>query len=235
MKSIIYRGVGKMKNTLFIWMIMSNLLASWVLLHGESVVVDSPKEITMEWERKVLGIQYGVTDLANAVQEMTEGTNDLYFGKEFLNKIQEKMKKDPTGEYIEYWDNGKIKAKLPYKDCKADGHVHGWYEDGKDAFKGFFKEGVKQGIHITFYPPGVTGYPSDARVLLFNDRGALDGRQITRHPNGMLWVSIDYKDGKAQGILKCFHSADLYHIKLKGDIAVSYKEGKLQEGQLASI
>jgi antitoxin component YwqK of YwqJK toxin-antitoxin module len=100
---------------------------------------------------------------------MTEGFIDSYFEKEFIEKIRESVKKQPTGEYVEYWGNGVLKAKLPYKDGKPNGHIHGWYDNGRDAFKGFFTEGVKQGIHITFYRTEEKDHTNQARILVYDE------------------------------------------------------------------
>ncbi len=156
-----------------------------------SILLASPSEITLEWESKVLGIHHGVATLADVVEEMIVEPS---FDKGFLEKLK---KVSSTGEYIEYWGNGQIKVRLPYKDGKANGHLHGWYENGNDAFKGFFKEGMKQGIHISFYPK------TDGRILTYNEKGQLDGDQSVSLPNGKLATAIEYKEGKAQGSFWC--------------------------------
>ncbi len=207
------------------WAIRGSFLLGWALLCGEVIVVDSPKEITNEWEARVLGIRYGVTDLANAVQEMTEGFIDDYFGKEFIEKIREGIKKDPTGEYVEYWENGNLKVKLPYKDGKPNGHIHGWYDNGRDAFKGFFNQGVKQGIHITFYRTEEKEHAKKARHFIYNEQGYLDGDQRRNYPNGNLWISVEFINGKANGPLECWDN----NQKQKQIMSVDYKKGILQK------
>lgn len=207
------------------WAIRGSLLLCMTFLSGGEVVVDNPKEITAEWESRVLGIRYGVTDLANVVQEMVEGLIDPYFGKEFIEKIRESIKKQPTGEgeYVEYWDNGTLKVKLPYKDSKPNGHLHGWYDNGRDAFKGFFKEGVKQGIHITFYRTEEKQHAKQVRLLSYNDNGYLDGKQKTCYSDGHLAMVVNYENGKAEGPLEC------WDINEKETVSADYIKGKLQK------
>ncbi len=56
-----------------------------------------------------------------------------------------------SAEYLEYWDDGQIKVKAAFKNGWADGHVHGWYKSGCDAFKAYFNEGIKQRVHFAFF------------------------------------------------------------------------------------
>ncbi len=214
-----------MRQLVFMWAIRGSLFLGMTFLCGGEILVDSPKEITSEWENRVLGIHYGVTDLTNAVQEMVEGFIDPYFGKEFFEKIREAIKMQPTGdgEYIEYWENGVMKVKLPYKGGKPNGHLHGWYDNGRDAFKGFFKEGVKQGVHITFYRTEEKEHTKKARLIVYNDQGQLDGEQSRNHSMGHLWIAIKYENGKAQGPLEC------WDINKKEFISAEYKKGILQK------
>jgi len=160
-----------------------------------SLMLASPKEITPEWEKQVFGIRYTVTDVVHAIEEVSEGIFDL-------GNLEKAVQKEASGEYIEYWENGKVKLRIPYKEGKANGHVHGWYADGKDAFKGFFKEGLKQGIHMTFRPPGSKKYHKDFRRLMFNEKGQLDGEQRAESLETGARAYIDYQCGKAQGFLQ---------------------------------
>ena len=207
------------------WVIRGSLILLMGCLFGNELVVDSPKEITPQWEEKVFGIKYGVTTLDKAVHEMVDGLIDSYFGKDFFDRVKAYIEKQPLGdgEYIEYWENGNIKARLPFKDGKAHGHLHGWFKDGEDAFKGFFKEGVKQGIHITFYYLDKKKYTVKARLLTYNETGQLDGEQNTNHHTGNLWIALEYEDGKAEGPLEGW---DLDH---KYFLSALYKKGTLQK------
>jgi hypothetical protein len=194
------------------------------LLFGSSVVVDSPKTMNSEWESKVLGIKYKVTTLDNAVDEMVAGLIDEIFDKAFTGRIQEEIHKHPTGkgEYLEYWPNGTLKARLPYKDGKAHGHIHGWHENGCDAFKGYFKEGLKQGIHITFNSGKYKGNIEKARLLTYNEKGKLDGEQMLSHPTGTLWIATIYKNGILNGPLEA------WDVQRKYILSTLYKNGVLQ-------
>ncbi len=160
--------------------------------------------------------------LAHAIRELTVGVVDPYFGEDFLSKIEEMQKRQPSGEYVEYWENGQIKARGSYKNGYADGHIHGWYEDGTDAFKGFFKEGVKLGVHIAFYPPLPGNEQSwNARILTFNSEGKTEGKQQACYPNRRLLLSASYKNGVLDGPKEVYDSEG-GRIERK-----EYKKGKL--------
>ncbi|MCH9617599.1 MAG: hypothetical protein SP4CHLAM5_10530 [Chlamydiia bacterium] len=205
------------------WARVGSLLFLMSSVFGGEMVVDSPKRITPQWESKVFGIKYGVTTLDNAVEEMISGLIDDAFDEKFIQRVQLAITNNTTGVYEEYWDNGALKARLPYKDGKAHGHVHGWYDNGRDAFKGYFQEGVKQGIHITFFRTEPREIMKDARLIIFNEKGQLDGKLYRSHPTGDLWIVITYKDGIANGPLEGWNSNGKYFLSSQ------YKDGILQK------
>ena len=205
------------------WAIRGSLFLGMILLRAEPIIVDSPKEITAEWESRVLGVRHGVVNLVDAVQEMTEGLVDSYFGKEFIDKLREAITKNQSGEYIEYWENGALKVKLPYKNGKPDGHLPGWYDNGRDAFKGFFKEGIKQGTHITFFRTEPREHAKKAYIHSYSENGLLNGGQETYHPTGDLWIVIEYENGRAEGPLEG------WDIKGNEIISADYKNGILKK------
>ena len=54
---------------------------------------------------------------------------------------QEEVKK-------EYWDNGKLKAQMHYKNGKKDGIEGGWYESGRKRLRIGWKNGKMEGAKI---------------------------------------------------------------------------------------
>ena len=188
-------------------------------------LVESPKIITPEWEEKVFGVKPGEQKVIGSLHEMIDGLIEEEFGPDFFAKVEQALKMQPTGDglYTEYWPNGIKRAEIPFKNGKAHGHVHGWYANKKDAFKGFFKEGVKQGIHITFFWSDITRNDRDAHVLWFNEKGQLDGNQLTSHRTGRLWVAADYVNGKLNGALEA------WPINGSQCLSADYKNGVLQK------
>lgn len=137
--------------------------------------------------------------------ELIGGLCDAAFGEDFLVQLDKWVSLYPEGEYIEFWDNKQIKAKIPYKNGVAEGHIHGWYKDGKDAFKGFYVEGKRVGIQMAFYPSEVgKGQDPYGRVLIYDTHGRLDGEQITRSPEGHLIAHIPYKEGVPHGAVSLY-------------------------------
>jgi hypothetical protein len=207
------------------WAIKGSLLLGVAFMFGNDVIVESPKEINREWESKFLGIKYDVTTLDNHVLEMTEGLIDDYFDKAFIGRITKAIKTQPVGlgEYTEYWPDGTLKAKLPFKDGKAHGHIHGWHDNGVDAFKGYFTDGVKQGVHITFYKSDPKYNEKDARILIFDRNGKLDGEMSTSYPSGKLAIMVRYLNGKATDRLTVWSEQG------KCLLEVEYKKSILQK------
>ncbi len=200
------------------WTILGSLWLGFM-----PITVDSPKEITPEWEERILGIKYGVTDLPHVVQEMTEGLIDEYFGKDFIERINAAIEKNPSGEFVEYWENGNMKAKLPYKNKRAHGHLHAWYDNGVDAFKGHFNEGIKQGTHITFFRTESMAKYKEARILRFDSAGKFEGKQKRNHLSGRLCFVIKYENGMANGPLESWNDDNLQVI------SADYKNGVLMK------
>jgi len=156
-----------------------------ITLQGEEMSITAPPQITHEWEETHLGVIHGVLNVPTAVEELTVGINDDYFDKAFIERIKKQVQKTPTGTYEEYWKNGALKVRLPYKNGMPHGHIHGWYDNGLDAFKGFYDEGVKQGIHIAFFSIySFEGYKfaDEAKIITYNNQGELDGEQRNFHP-----------------------------------------------------
>ncbi len=203
------------------YLVVASLFLWMGYLSADAARIDGPKKITSEWEERLLGITYGVTTLDKAVHEMVNGMISDIFDETFIQKISEAIKKQPKGEgeFVDYWDNGVLKAKLPFKDGKAHGHLHGWHEDGGDAFKGHFSNGVKQGTHITFYKKKPKQLIVEARILRYNPEGRLDGDQQKSHENGRLWLSVEYENGLAYGALEAWDEKEKLYL------SVDYKKG----------
>ena len=206
---------------------MKAFIGSCILCIGclLAAMIESPDRITPEWEERVLGIKYGVTTLDKAVDEMVHGLISKIFDETFIQKIADAIKKQPTGEgeFVDYWGNGTLKAKLSFKDGKAHGHLHGWHEDGNDAFKGYFCEGVKQGVHITFYKMKPKQPMKDARILVYNEQGKLSGSQKTSYETCELKTKIIYENGLAHGALAAWDT------NKKQYLSVNYKRGIKQK------
>ena len=205
--------------------VKGSLLLCVSLVCAEEIIVDAPKVITKQWEERVFGIKQDARELPGTIHEMIDGILDDTFEKDFFERIDTAIKKQPKGEgvYTEYWPNGTLKAKLPFKDGRANGHVHGWYDNERDAFKGHFKDGIKQGIHITFFRTEPRHRAKKARRLVYNEKGQLDGAATRNHKLGGLWIICFYEKGVAHGVLEC------WDFNGKEYISANYKNGCLQK------
>jgi len=194
-------------------------------IFGEEKVIDNPKIITPEWEEQVFGVKQGVQNVNGSLHEMIDGVISEHFGADFFARVEEAVKKQPTGEgaYTEYWPNEIKRAEIPFKNGKAHGHVHGFYDNGRDAFKGFFNEGVKQGIHITFFWTNVGDITREAHVFWFNEKGEFDRNQYIYRKTGGLFLATTYNNGKLNGAL------ETWPVKGKQLLHAQYKDGVLQK------
>ena len=206
------------------WGIIGSIVFGLITYFCSEAIEDSPKKITPEWESKVFGINHKVTTLDKSVLEMVDGLIDGTFDKEFIGRINRAIKTNPTGTYEEYWANGALKARLPYKDGKAHGHIHAWYDNGRDAFKGHFNEGVKQGIHITFFPEEKYAHQKQARRTTYTEKGDFVKDQLLFHPTGRLWLVLPYENGVAHGPLEGWDSNRKYFLAAQYDHGVLQKE-----------
>jgi hypothetical protein len=169
--------------------------------------------------------------LSAAIRELISGVTEPFFGEDMLIKITDMERSLNSGEYIEYWDNGQIKVKAAFKNGWADGHIHGWYENGYDAFKGHFQEGIKQGVHMAFFPPKRAGGPlcNVARLLSYDEKGQPYGRQDTSYAQGGLESFMDYKNGVINGKMQIFIGKNSGVIEER-----DYHKGKLIKRQAYS-
>ena len=208
------------------WVKVGSLGLIFMSLFLKGLDINSPKVITPKWEEKVFGIKYyEPTTLVNSVNEMIHGIPEEYFNKDFFNKLETYLKNNTQNEgvYEEYWKNGQIKVRLPYKDGRAHGHLHGWYENGNHAFKGHFNHGIKQGTHITFFPVEKERNPMYSHILRFNMKGELDREQQKGHITEGVCLSAAYENGKINGPLVGWDKSGKYHI------SSMYKNGILQK------
>ncbi len=207
------------------WVIVGSVVFCSCLLFGGEIVIDSPKIITEQWEQQVFGVKQGPQDLVGSLHEMIDGLINEQFGKDFFAKVEEALKKQPVGEgvYTEYWKDGLKRVQIPFKNGKAHGHVHGWHDSGEDAFKGFFKEGIKQGVHITFFYTKSEESTKEAHIYRYNEKGELHGKQRKIYEMGRLWIAATYDNGKLNGPL------ETWTTKGKQLLCADYKEGVLQK------
>ena len=197
------------------WILLSAIQVS--ILYSSEIVL--PKSITPEWEEKVLGLKHGPVTLDAAIKELTKDCLGSRFDTKFINRIKDHIEKHPSGVYEEYWPNKQIKVRLPYKNKMPHGHIHGWFINGRDAFKGYFQEGIRQGSHITF--SDLAYAQKMVRRCTFDEKGRFYWMQFLCHQNGEIKLVLHYKNGKANGALEGWDEEGKYVL------SGNYKNGKL--------
>ena len=202
-------------------------LFGWTALYGYSKNPEEQKlkveECVKRWEQlRAIAENSTPVTLSAAIRELITEITEPYIGEEEIKKICEVEKSTLEGEYVEYWENGKLKIRGAFKEGLAEGHIHGWYPDGSDAFKGFFSKGIKQGIHMAFFPnKKMKGDPTKyARLLTYSRKGQANGAQETSYPTGRMQVYSKYKNGSISEEPVTFWDNGLLEERF-------YKEGKL--------
>jgi antitoxin component YwqK of YwqJK toxin-antitoxin module len=167
------------------------------------------------WEQlKTIAENSSRMTLSGGIRELIAGVGDRQF-EDSLQKLAEMEEVQNSGEYIEYWDNGQIKVKGAFKNGWADGHIHGWYKSGCHAFKAYFNEGVKQGVHFAFFPIRTSWSGCNKqRMLRYNEKGKAHGEQATDYPTRSTESYMTYVNGIING-----------EMKIKND----YQEGPIEE------
>ncbi len=159
---------------------------------------------------------------SEALRELLPGIAEHYFDEKYFQKIAKLEEEKFDGEYIDKWENGQMRTKVTFKNGIPDGHFHGWYPNGGEAFKGYLDEGKKRGIHISFFYEDPVYYTSSpiGRLLYYNEKGQLHGNLESCYPRGRLKAFVQYYNGEKDGKLLLYNSEyDLYFEKY-------YKVGK---------
>lgn len=183
------------------------LIVSFILfflhVYGHQCIERPPKVVTSDWERSTFGIDESVFEPDKILEATFCILDPEEFNESIIANVRNRIKQKPKGcsEYIEYWNNGNIKLKVPFKDGKAHGHIHLYYDNGTDAYKGFFSNGIRQGVHIFFYKSETDSKEKKNCILNFDIDGRLDGEQKKCYRNGRLGFIIEYDNGRANG--KC--------------------------------
>lgn len=146
------------------------------------------------------------TPFSEALKALISGISDQTFNTALFDKIREKEKEQYSGDFVDYWDTEKIKIKATFLNGKVNGHVHGWFPDGNEAFKAFYHENIKVGVHMAFFPKGGPKIANQAvaRILCFDFSGKLDRSQTSEYQNGRLKTHISFKHGLLDGKLQLY-------------------------------
>ncbi len=176
------------------------------------------KSIAIEW--------LNITTTANEdnfikiLKELNHDVNEKVFDQKFYDHIAKELKLNPNRRFKELWPNGNVKFKATFKNGLPEGHFHGYYDSGVDAFKGYMEDGKRLGIHISFFP----GYSRalSGRKLVYNQQRQLHGLQKMCWPyaENRELALVPYKNGLIDGTTEAAKNSILIE-------KLYYKNGKL--------
>lgn len=146
---------------------------------------------------------------------LLEGSSKSYKLENGLLDKEEVYKNGKTVQTREYFENGKVKAEINYKDGKFDGLSKVCFPDGRAKVMIYFKNGRRDGSCRT--------YNSEGKLLTdFNFKnGHQHGMQKSYDDLGKVLESVEYKDGKKDGIERKYYNDG------RPKSAIGYKNGVL--------
>ena len=141
------------------------------------------------------------------------------------------------GITTEWYKDGSVKTKNSYVDGKHDGSTIWWQPNGKKIFETYFINGMESGTATQWSNNGKKIselYTKDGIVYGFvtyekgepieshkNNGYGYTGAITTRHQDGMKQCVRNYKDGKLNGLKKCWLSDGKMYAKEE------YVDGKI--------
>ena len=155
--------------------------------------------------------------------------------EEFKNKLLEGyliFKKDGlfNGEKREYYEEGEIKAIIPFKNSLAEGTYISYYPNGNMEEKYTYVNGQENGEGFSYYENG------KLEEKYFMKNGKLDGEAFAYYPSGKLEVKDFFKDGKKEGESIFYHEngnikqkSTFKNGKREGDLFIYFPSGKLRQ------
>ena len=100
------------------------------------------------------------------------------------------------GPWVEYWDNGKLRSSVTYKEGKKRGSWVRYLNNGQVFFNRTYEDGYWVGYHEN----GQVSYKAN-----YDGIGRLDGPIFEYHDNGQLRSKGTCKNGKRVGLFVSYH------------------------------
>jgi antitoxin component YwqK of YwqJK toxin-antitoxin module len=132
----------------------------------------------------------------------------------------EKLEEEKISDGIEetFFESGKIRSEIPYKDGKKEGTQKHYYENGRVRLSSPYKNGLIDGIEREYNEEGIL-----IRETRYND-GEKRGVEKLCHPNGRVRSSIRYsKNEKREGEARFYdeHAKILAEVDYSDDKPIS--------------
>ena len=168
--------------------------------------------------------------------EFFHPSNGLLKAKGKFGKPNEK-----EGEWMYYYETGKIKEKGTYKNGQLNGQLQGWFENGNRWYSNNYIDGKLNGTSIGYYyndnlkrtieytndkkngkEVGYTSFGTVDYILNFAD-DLNEGIGINYYSNGAKKNELNYSKGKAVGTYKSYFKDG--KIQFEGEFLNDEKEG----------
>jgi len=103
--------------------------------------------------------------------------------------------KQLNGLWRSYYENGKLKSAVNYKNGKVDGIAYFYYNDDKETLKAevIYSNDVITGVYQEYYQNG-----AQKAKLIYED-GKLDGDAEYYYPSGRIKIKGEYKNDEKRG------------------------------------
>lgn len=132
---------------------------------------------------------------------LMDGTKTTFYKKSKVKQIMNFEKGKRQGEYVNYYENGKVKERGFYKDDFLVGTMESFYPNGRTRFVYNYNNGYQRGWNILYFENG-----QKEQEAFINEKGWIDSTFRAWYPSGYPMKEIDYDNGIYNGIYKEWHS-----------------------------
>ena len=169
-------GIGILENDIFLIVFM----VLWLLL-GPIVAIIFGRFVSLRWEGYPNNKKY----LLNIISSL------LVLPSLFFVTHHGGVGK----KHVEWYDNGKKKKELVFKNGKINGIAVGWDENGNKRFEENYKDGKKDGLQVHWYENGQKMEAINAKD------GKKDGLETQWHENGKKKLEANFINDKLMNFI----------------------------------
>jgi antitoxin component YwqK of YwqJK toxin-antitoxin module len=153
------------------------------------------QEVSDEMYRDIIESKMFKVVLSEAALETDQIYKDYYDDAQTL-KIEGMIHKNqPNGVWKTFYESGRIKNSINYKDGLIQGEAYFYYDDDQKTpqAEAYFNNDQLQGKYIEFHENGTI-----KAEMNYKD-GLVEGPAKFFYPNGKLKIEAEYKDGMKNG------------------------------------
>jgi antitoxin component YwqK of YwqJK toxin-antitoxin module len=131
-----------------------------------------------------------------------------------------------SGQVIEQFDSGSLKARTMIQQGLLDGLSEGWFDNGQMQIQEHFKLGISEGKRLKWHLNG--NLKSEVEIV----NGELDGLFHEWHENGFLAREIDLSMGLAHGKSRSWFSSGYLQARAVLESGELVKQIFFEDGQV---